>query len=105
LKLPRYFFTGYAVVASLLWIVVMVSGPALEASAGGQAFIFVVVRILIVPLYLIQTLLVMLVVAIRGVHPTSSDALRVVISVAQWILSLAPFVLIDWWRARRSSAA
>ena len=83
---------------------VLVAGPALEASAPGRAFIFVVVRIVIIPLYLIQTLLVMIIVALRGGPPTSPDTLGMVLGVAQWILSLVPFILIDWWRARRSAA-
>ena len=102
MRLPRYFFTGYAVLASLLWIVVMFAGTTLERTAAGQAFIFLVVRILIIPLYLIQTLLVILIVAIRGGPPTSPGTLGTLSGIAQWILSLLPFVLIDRWRARRS---
>ena len=102
MRLRRYGFTAYAVITSLLWIVIMVAGPALEASAPGRAFIFVVARILILPLYLIQLLLVMAVVALRGGPPTSPDTLGVVLGMAQWILSLVPFILIDRWRARRS---
>ena len=102
MRLRRYAFTAYAVVASLLLILVFAAGPALEASAAGRAFLFIGVRIVIIPIYLIQLLLVMAVVALRGGPPTSPDTLGVVLGVAQWILSLLPFILIDWWRARRS---
>ena len=104
MRLRRCGFTAYAVLTSLLWIVVLIAPDALQASAPGRAFLFVVTRILILPLYLIQTLLVMVQVALRGGPPTSPDTLGMVLGIAQWILSLVPFVLMDWWRARRSTA-
>lgn len=99
----RYAFTCYAVVASLFWIGLLIAGDAIHASAFGRAYL-AVTRVLIIPLYLLQTLLIMAVIAIRGGPPTSPDpaVIGVSLGVAEWLLSILPFYLVDRWRNRRS---
>ena len=99
----RYAFTSYAVVASLFWIGLLIAGDAIHATAIGRSYL-AVTRILITPLYILQTLLIMAVIAVRGGPPTSPDpaVIGVTLGVAEWLLSVLPFYLIDRWRNRRS---
>ena len=98
----RYAFTSYAVVASLFWIGLLLAGDSIHATALGRSYL-AVTRVLIIPLYVLQTLLIMAVIALRGGPPTSPDpaAIGVVLGVAEWLLSILPFYLIDRWRLRR----
>lgn len=98
----RYPFTSYAVFASLLWIGLLIAGDAIHTTAFGRSYL-AVTRILIIPIYLLQTLLIMAVIALRGGPPTSPDpaVIGVSLGVAEWLLSLLPFYLIDRWRNRR----
>ena len=101
MRLRRYGFTAYAVFASLLWIGILVAGDTLAASAPGRAYI-AITRLVIIPLYVIQTLLVMVVIALRGGPPTSPEpVVGALLGIIEWVLSVIPFVLIDKWRARR----
>jgi hypothetical protein len=99
----RYAFTSYAVVASLFWIGLLIAGDSIHATVLGRSYL-AVTRILIIPLYLLQTLFAMAVVALRGEPLTSHDSavIRVSLGVAQWLFSILPFHLIDRWRARRT---
>jgi len=99
--LRRYGFTTFAVLTSLLWIVVLIGGDGLQASAIGRAYT-TLARTLFIPLYVFQTLLVLVVVALRGGAPTSADPplIGVSLAVTLWLLSIAPFFLIDCLLAR-----
>ena len=97
----RYGFTAFALLASLAWIVVMVADDQLNASEMGRAYIGVA-RILFIPLYVLQTLVAIAMIALRGGPPTAPSLFTHVFGVIQWILSIVPFVLMDWLRARRS---
>jgi hypothetical protein len=98
----RYAFTSYAVVASLFWIGLLIAGDAIHATTLGRSYL-AVTKILIIPLYLLQTLLIMAVIALRGGPPTSPDpaVIGVSLGVAEWLFSILPFYLIDRWRSRR----
>ena len=98
----RYPFTTFAVIASLLWIGLLIAGDAIHATALGRAYL-AVTRVLIVPLYVLQTLLIMAVIAVRGGPPTSPDpaVIGVSLGIAEWLLSVLPFYLIDRRRLRR----
>ena len=98
----RYPFTTFAVVASLLWIGLLIAGDAIHATAPGRAYLGVT-RVLIIPLYVLQTLLIMVVIGVRGGPPTSPDpaVIGVPLGVAEWLLPVLPFYLIDRWRLRR----
>ena len=99
----RYAFTSYAIVASLFGIGLLIAGDSIHATALGRSYL-AVTRFLIIPLYLLQTLFAMAVVALRGEPLTSHDSafVRVSLGVAQWLCSILPFYLIDRWRARGS---
>jgi hypothetical protein len=99
--LRRYPFTTFAFLASLLWIGVLAGGEGLQASTAGRAYISLA-RTLFIPLYLFQTLLVILIVALRGGAPTSPDPPLIGISLAivLWLFSLTPFLMTDWWLRR-----
>ena len=101
--LRRYAFTSYAVLASLFWIGLLVAGDAVHANAFGRAYL-AVTRVLVIPLYILQTLLIMAVIAIRGGPPSSPDPplIGVSLGVAEWLLSMLPFYLVDRWRLRRA---
>ena len=100
----RYAFTSYAVLASLFWIGLLLAGDAVHATALGRAYL-AVTRVLIIPLYILQTLLIMAIIAIRGGPPTSPDlpVIGVTLGVAEWLFSILPFYLLDRWRLRRSA--
>lgn len=99
--LRRYPFTTFALLTSLLWIGVLVGGDGLQASAAGRAYISVA-RTLFIPLYIFQTLLVIVVVALRGGAPTSPDPplIGISLAVALWLLAVTPFLMTDWWLRR-----
>ena len=78
----------------------MVAHDQLNASGMGRAYINVA-RLLFIPLYALQTLAAMVMIALRGGPPTGPSLFTHVFGVVQWILSIVPFVLIDWLRARR----
>ena len=80
----------------------LIAGDAVHATAFGRAYL-AVTRFLIIPLYVLQTLLIMAVIAIRGGPPTSPDPALIGVSlgIAEWLLSILPFFLIDRWRLRR----
>ena len=99
----RYPFTSFAIVASLFWIGVLIAGDAIHASAFGRSYL-AVTRIVIIPLYLLQTLFAMALVALRGAPLTGDEpaVLRVTPGVAQWLFSILPFYVIDRLGNRRS---
>ena len=79
--LRRYGFTTFAVLTSLLWIGVIVGGDGLQATAVGRAYTSFA-RTLFIPLYIFQTLLVVVVIWLRGSPPTSPDPPLIGVSLA-----------------------